>query len=341
MAPFLCLEICVRNDVEYFSLISSLADLAHESLPLYGLASDLRVDLLSHSENTVFRITDDASGWRAAMRIHRPNYQTREAIQSELDWMTALSGAGIGTPRAIAGVDGGHLQQLTHPCVGERMVALFAWIDGGPPDESDLEPSMHRLGRLSARMHAHSREWSRPLYFERPAWDCDDTIGEHARWGRWRDAPGLTRTDINALAHTEQLIRARLDAYGRGPDRFGLIHADLRIANLLVSGARTNIIDFDDCGIGWFLHDMASALSFIEHRPDLPRLMDAWAVGYGEIATLSATDVAEFPTFVMQRRLQLLAWMASHAETDLARSLGSEWVTLTAALGRDYLRKMT
>ena len=136
------------------------------------------------------------------------------------------------------------------------------------------------------------------------------------------------------------MLGQRLDAFGTGPERFGLIHADLRSANLLVDGERTHVIDFDDCGLGWFLHDMASTLSFIEHRADRDRLMDAWAEGYCRAGSLSQAERDEFPTFLMQRRLQLLAWMGSHSETDLARSLGGAWVAATAELGADYIRKM-
>ena len=106
----------------------------------------------------------------------------------------------------------------------------------------------------------------------------------------------------------------------RGRSASGLIHADLRSANLLVDGERTRIIDFDDCGLGWFLHDMASTLSFIEHRADRDRLMDAWAEGLLPGRQPVPAERDEFPTFLMQRRLQLLAWMGSHSETDLARN---------------------
>ena len=57
-------------------------------------------------ENTVFRIEDRRAGFKAAMRIHRPNYQTRNAIQTELDWMRALNEAGIGTPQALPALHG-------------------------------------------------------------------------------------------------------------------------------------------------------------------------------------------------------------------------------------------
>ncbi|MEM5329294.1 phosphotransferase [Paraburkholderia sp. JHI2823] len=329
-----------RTDAEYLTLIATLKEIARAALPRYGLPADSRIRLLSHSENTVFEIVDPRSVWRGALRIHRPNYQTRNALQSELDWMAALGDAGIDTPCAVTGLDGEELQDIAGTPIGPRSVALFEWINGEFPDERELEPSMRRLGELSARMHAQSKQWCRPAYFERFTWDHDDMVGDRARWGRWRAAPGLLPEHIDVLDHTERLLRLRLNAFGRTPDRFGLIHADLRIANLLVDGERTTIIDFDDSGLGWFLHDMATGLSFIEHRVDRHRLMDEWAEGYVAHGTLGQTERDEFPTFLMQRRLQLLAWMGSHAETDLARSLGDQWVAETAELGRDFLNTM-
>jgi Ser/Thr protein kinase RdoA (MazF antagonist) len=58
---------------------------------------------------------------------------------------------------------------------------------------------------------------------------------------------------------------------------FGLIHADLRLANLMVDDQGLTAIDFDDCGFGWWVYDLASALSFIETDPRLPELIAAGA----------------------------------------------------------------
>ena len=55
----------------------------------------------------------------------------------------------------------------------------------------------------------------------------------------------------------------RLHAYGTDIDRFGLIHADMRLGNLLVDGERVTLLDFDDCGFGWFLYDLAASLSLL------------------------------------------------------------------------------
>ena len=45
-----------------------------------------------------------------------------------------------------------------------------------------------------------------------------------------------------------------------------MIHGDLRLANLLVDGETTKVIDFDDCGFGWLMYDCATTVSFFEHN---------------------------------------------------------------------------
>ena len=51
------------------------------------------------------------------------------------------------------------------------------------------------------------------------------------------------------LGRLAAALRARLAAFGTGPARYGLIHADIRLANLLVDDGRVSVIDFDDCGL--------------------------------------------------------------------------------------------
>jgi Ser/Thr protein kinase RdoA (MazF antagonist) len=90
------------------------------------------------------------------------------------------------------------------------------------------------------------------------------------------------------LEHALTLIGERLQRFGSAPERFGLIHADLRLANLLVDDTHLRIIDFDDCGFSWFLYDFATAVSFIEDEPIVPALLQAWLAGYARVAPLSA-----------------------------------------------------
>ena len=116
-----------------------------------------------------------------------------------------------------------------------------------------------------------------------------------------------------------------------------LVHGDMRLANLLIDNGAVKVIDFDDCGFSWLMYDCATTVSFFEHEPGVPELLDAWVRGYRRITDLPADDAAEIPTFVMLRRLLLVAWIGSHAETDLAQSMGVRYTSETTGLCEAYL----
>jgi Ser/Thr protein kinase RdoA (MazF antagonist) len=143
------------------------------------------------------------------------------------------------------------------------------------------------------------------------------------------------------LGRLDATLRTRLARHGSDPDRYGLVHADLRLANLLVDGDTTYVIDFDDCGWSWYLYDLGAALSFIEDDPRVPELVDAWTRGYRRIRELSTEDEAEIPTFVMMRRLLLVAWIGSHAGTELAQSMGAAYTEGSCALAERYLSRFS
>jgi Ser/Thr protein kinase RdoA (MazF antagonist) len=67
--------------------------------------------------------------------------------------------------------------------------------------------------------------------------------------------------------------------------------------------------------------------------------MASWVRGYRRVHDLPAEDEAEIPTFVMLRRMLLVAWIGSHSETDLARSMGVSYTVTTVPLCEDYLSR--
>ncbi len=307
------------------------------NLERFGLAGDSRVEMINHSENTTFRIDDGAGP--CVIRVHREGYHSRRGIECELAWMQALNDeAGVPTPKPIAGLDGELIQTVRgHGLPRQRFAVRSAWVEGEPPDESRLIEPFIQLGEVTARTHVHSKSWQLPANFERLLWDFETTLGTKPNWGRWELAPGIDRVDISLLERAARLIRARLDAFGRAPGRFGLIHADFRLANLLVHEGETRVIDFDDCGMGWYFYDLATALSFMEERPDVPELIAAWCEGYRRILPIEPAEEAELWTFLMLRRMLILAWMGSHGETDLAQELGVPYTLDTMPLAEAYL----
>lgn len=317
----------------------ALDALANASLALWLLPPDAKARRINVSENVTYLV--EGAGQKAVLRLHRPAYHSRRAIECELAWANALREAGaVRTPQARAGRDGVTVQ-IAQASGLSRFAVLFDFVDGNAPDESqDLTGGFTQLGVIAARMHRHSRTWSRPASFERLRWDADAVFGPDATWGDWRDAPNVTSQVSSILEPVQALICQRLATFGQGPDRFGLIHADMRLANLLIDPSGTVVIDFDDCGFGWFLYDFAAAISFIEDHPQVPALREAWIDGYRQVQPLPDVQEAEIDTFVMLRRMALLAWIGSHIEAPEPQALAPHFADGTAALGQAYLDRM-
>ncbi len=98
------------------------------------------------------------------------------------------------------------------------------------------------------------------------------------------------------------------------------------------------MIDFDDCGFGWFLYDLATSVSFIEHMPYLEELIASWVKGYSKIRLLSDEENEMIPTFILMRRLQLISWIGSR-DNDTTRLLGENYTLQSDALVKAYVEK--
>jgi Ser/Thr protein kinase RdoA (MazF antagonist) len=323
-------------------LLQRIGAMAEAALPRWGFGPDAAATMINHSENVTYRIDDPQGGRTAILRVHRPGYHTEAAIRSELLWLEALRAeAGVPTAKVIPAMDGTVIQTLAHEALAgpPRHAILFSFLPGREPPEDDLHGPFERLGEVTARLHRHALGWRRPDGFVRQTWDFDTMLGARPIWGDWRAGLGLDTARRAQLQRLADRIEQRLARYGKGPERFGLVHADLRLANLLIEGEVTKVIDFDDCGFSWFMYDLGAALSFIEHRADVPELVDAWVRGYRRAAPLPAEEEAEIPTFILLRRLLLVAWIASHAETELARSMGEAYTEGSCTLAERYLSR--
>lgn len=313
--------------------------LAVRALSRYGISPAATVTLINISENVTYRVDDAAAGGRWALRVHRDGYHSRRAIASELAWVRALKGSRtITTPAPFSGLDGDFVQTLALGGASPRNVVLFGWENGAEPAANDVA-GFEKLGETAARMHAHVKSWVRPAWFERHTWDFDTSLGSTPHWGRWQDGMGMTPEIEAVIAETVAVIEQRLRGIGKGEAVFGLVHGDMRLANLLMDGGVVKVIDFDDCGFSWYLYDCATTVSFFEHEPEVPDLIKAWVRGYRRLGALSADEEAEIATFVMLRRILLVAWIGSHSETDLARSMGVTYTEGTVPLCQAYLSR--
>jgi Ser/Thr protein kinase RdoA (MazF antagonist) len=323
-------------------VITDEIDVAQLALRQYDIGPNATLRLLNLSENATYLVEDAET--RSILRVHRRDYHRSHEIESELDWLAALrADSDVTVPTVLPATDGRRVVTVNVDGT-PRYAVHFDMVAGAEPDENALTmEDFHTLGRITAALHEHSHRWARPAGFDRFSWDWEHSLGAQPRWGRWQDAEGVGPSERDVLERAQTLLHTRLEAYGTGPDRFGLIHADLRLANLLVDSAGTEsskitVIDFDDCGFGWYFYDFGTAVSFIEDDPALPEWQESWVSGYRSRRELPATDEDMLASFVLLRRLLLLAWMGSHSHSRESATKAISYAAGSCDLAERYLR---
>lgn len=298
------------------SVLDAMRDRARRALGAWGLPAQ-EPQLLKYRENAVFRVRLADGAW-AALRLHRPGYHDEAALRSELQFMDALRRGGLAVPDPIATPDGRLLVAID----GAQFADLIGWVDGDQIGESGrpLERSQdeivavyHAVGVAMAGMHAMADGWRVPDGFVRPAWDAEGLLGDAPLWGSFWDCPGLGKEDRDFLGHIRPVLWDRLAAIADDLD-FGLIHADLVRENVLVKDGAVAMIDFDDCGFGWRLFDIATALLRNRREPHYDALRQALLDGYRSHRRLDDAQIAHLPLFLLLRSLTYIGWAGARPE---------------------------
>jgi Ser/Thr protein kinase RdoA (MazF antagonist) len=285
---------------------------------------------VSASENTVYRV-DTRDGHRYALRVHRPGYHTIAELESENVWTTALSDAGVQTPRPIPTREGGWYATVPFGDAGEtRYVGLIEWVDGEPMtallDRGDprLVAACGRLGELIARMHLQTDSFAPPPGFARHRLDVEGLIGDDPWWGPFWHVPEFSARERRLVLKVRTGMRQRLAAYGTGPGVFGLIHADLLPTNVLVrSDGVVAAIDFDDAAFGYRLYDIAVPLTGLTVADQFEQLHDALMSGYQRHRALTAEELSLLPMFRLIRCLVEIGWFDSRLTGHLTSDRGA------------------
>jgi Ser/Thr protein kinase RdoA (MazF antagonist) len=284
----------------------------------YGIAAT-RLVLLAHMENTTFRAEAGDGAWYL-LRIHRTTGsafqppRTLAEVRSELTWLQALvSETGLAVPEPVPTVDGELVAVVEVEGVpGPRTCVLFRWGAGRFLDAGLTPSHLERVGGFIARLHDQASGFSPPAGFERwRRYDVSDEIAAYVI-GVVGDQCGAAA--VATVEITIDLIRQTERELGEGREAFGLIHGDLHQENYLFDRGRVRAIDFDDCGWGHYVYDLAVTLSELRWRPDYDARRAGLLRGYRATRQLRIEDERHIEIFHGLRLLQLMIWFLDHRE---------------------------
>jgi Ser/Thr protein kinase RdoA (MazF antagonist) len=108
------------------------------------------------------------------------------------------------------------------------------------------------------------------------------------------------------------------EALGKGRDAYGLIHADMLPENLLFKAGRAIPIDFEDCGFGLWIWDIAIALSIWPWTEDFYWRRDAFLEGYTEVRDLPEDQLQHLDLFMAATNATMVLWSTMFIKHDPA-----------------------
>jgi len=288
----------------------ALRTLAREALARYGLR-DVELRLAGRVHNHVFRVTanHEPAGVRRryALRLHLQDWLSDEEIASELAWLESLgSDMDIAVPAPVRNRDG---ELLTHAGPdGRRTCTLLRWLPGRVYWRRPSRSWVGRTGKLMAELQAHGRRFARPAAFVRRHRDVEAITGRVGRLAA--GSANLPRPASRVLEAVFDRFERAVRDVGTGPRTFGLIHGDLHVGNAVLDRGRAGVIDFDDCGDGYYLFDLAAALDMLEFRDDYAVLRKALLAGYESVRPLSSAEATNLNAFLAARWATVCLYLA-------------------------------
>jgi Ser/Thr protein kinase RdoA (MazF antagonist) len=296
--------------------VGRLRQVAVAALGRYPLP-DGRLTFLTHGENTTFR--HDSEAGRHVVRVHRPNRHGRDvdstaAIHSELVWLRTLRiDTDLAVPEPLMARDGALAVEAS--AAGEtRICSVLRWMDGRIHETSAHPVHLFRLGNAMARLHGQADGWTPPPEFVRIRWDHETFFGDGMVYGNtpaqccWALLPAEVRRRFESVA-------ARMAEVMPEVGGVGLIHADLHLGNALFHRGGVRLIDFDDCGTGARLYELAVALWELRDRPDYAVFQEALVSGY---RTWRDIDVVHLDDFIAMRQVAFDLWYTGMAQVNPA-----------------------
>lgn len=260
--------------------------------------------------NSVYKVITESQE-TFALRIHRKGYRTPEQTVSELCYLKQLS-AVMDVPVPIRTRDGDLVVNINHGR-HTRHASLLTWVKGGvrrPHGKGAGPRTIYRIGHELGRIHAFSSIFEPPSGFTLPSWDSEGICGERSPFRPGPLDESFSKKQLEVLEKVRDRLEFTMKQIGRTAQTFGIIHKDLILLNCLHHGNRTSVIDFDDCGWGYYLYDLGGMLENLKDYQSYTSLRSALLRGYRSVRALPSAWERYFDLMIAARHATTAIWMA-------------------------------
>lgn len=265
-----------------------------------------------------------------ALRVNINSPRTPDNLAAEIAWVNFLARDGrVNVPHPIANKQGDFHTSIFHePSQRTLHCVLYSWLDGEEVGDEPSSEQLRALGAAMATLHKSSENFELPRgaklpLLSDPMWETEDyLLGEKSVLDP--QAKALIARGLDVIAsETKRLFASQKPQ---------IIHADLHGWNVMWNDGKLSVLDFDDCGIGLPLQDLATSIYYL----DTPEQDAALKEGYASVAAIPDHSQGDLDMLLLQRRIILLNYLyeTSNAEH---RAMIPEYLTESLRRIEKYL----
>ena len=278
--------------------VESLSECVAEILLGYKL-DQATFESINHDYNSTFKVTT-ANGTRYALRVNVNSPRTSANLAAEVFWVNSISA--VKTPKPVPNAAGGLSSQGWHEASARNLQAvLYTWLEGEELGDEPEHEQLRAAGAAMAKLHVTSTQLTLPPGAALPNltdffWGGNDLLlseqskldsAERALIAELKAQIDATLIDLGAASHPQ------------------LIHADVHPWNLMWHEGEIAVFDFDDCGIGLPIQDLATSLYYLDTDEQERAFID----GYSTVRELPDHTDHQMRLLKHHRRVLLLNYL--------------------------------
>jgi len=261
--------------------VGRLRRVAEIALSRYDIGP-YRLKKLGYLMNCSFRV--EASAGRFLLRVASGENNSPKAVDAEGAYLEELGrNTRLRLPVPVSAVDGSRCQVVTVEGVPEGQVcALFRWVEGRVLSKHLSMRAFTAVARSLGELHQFSESYRTGPRFVRYRYDWQNYFAY--MWQQISpENPALKTGDWDVLGQVEERGRKVLDGLGKRRKVYGMIHGDFYHSNYVFNRGEVGIIDFDWCGLGFYLFDIANAVIGLPTGAAGPEMRSAFLEEYSSV----------------------------------------------------------
>jgi len=302
-------------------------EIAAQALRRWGISSQ-KMRWLGHGSKVVFKVKAAQADY--VLRLHPPGSGDPTRLKSELGWLSSIRrDTDLLAPFPVGALVAGREQlslELRHDLLPPPSIvyaAFFEYIEGEVKPARDLSAAdVYHIGAYLGALHTDT-QFKLPGDFDRPRLDWEGLFGEDSPYASPTKSALGSAKQYGILDEVAKQLREPLSQLASRPGSTGLIHADLLAKNIVFRADSIAALDFEYCGWGFYLYDLAPLLWQLkgERASDYLMLEDSMWRGYTSIRPTAERDRELLELFIAARQFASIRWLLANQGNPTVRDL--------------------